>query len=218
MDRRGFFQRLLGRRKFEKACFAIQVVIEAVDNDLRRRIHEAMRAPTEERPADKRRYYKSLTGVLLEAEPFLEFASFSYQPEPDEAEPEFQEWVSELEAAMATEASETGDDVDGYHRMNADKQYIVVSLVLLLTAPHPWDNGRGALEYETDKGKRTFDDENEDDYTRSKIGELIDSVNYLDFEHVEADATFLMPGSEEDGFSWSDLADEGWEHLKMVKS
>lgn len=206
MSRRGFLGRLFGRKPFRRACFAVQVVIHADGKEgLRDRLHEIMDAPGEESPAEKRRYYKRVTGLLLEAEPFFEYACFDYEDDEDEALDLFSEWVSELEAGMATEPEEAGEEVDGYHRLDADKRYVVVSLVFLLTQPNPV-----AAE---------MDPEDEDVYTRPTVGQLIDSINLLDFEHgVEADATFLMPGSSQDGFSWSDLADEGWEHLVMLRS
>jgi hypothetical protein len=204
-SRRGFLGRIFGARPFERACFAVQVVIEAgADLELRRRIHQAIESAEGESPAAKRKMYKALTAALGEAEPVFEYACYEYQDDEREADHSFRQWVSELEANMATEALETGEDVDGYKRMSADKKYIVVSLVFLLTQPHPWGVD--------------LNDEDEDSYTRKYIGELIDSVNLLDFDNgVESDGVFLLPGSDEDGFSWEDLADEGWEHLVMLR-
>jgi hypothetical protein len=203
---------------FEHGLFAVQVVINAYgDEELRKKIHACIQADVAETPNDKRRYYKQLTALLVEAEPHFEFACFTYDRDPDTAVLGYRQWVSELEAAMATEPIETGDDVDGYHRLSKEQSYIVVTLVLLLTEPHPWDH-KGQLGYDTERGRHTFDPEDNDDYTRPNIGALIDSVNYIDFENVEADATFLMPGSDQDGFSWADLADEGWAHLVMLRS
>ena len=217
ISRRGLFSRLFGRH-FERGCFAVQIVLNAHGDDtLRARLHRIMRDAIDETPDEKRRFYKKITSLLVEAEPFFEYASFSYETDPDAAEAEYREWVSELEAAMATEEVETGADVDGYHRMSSDKEYVVCSLIFLLGAPHPWDH-RGRLVYESDHGDVSFDPDDDDDYTRPKLGELIDSINLLDFETIEADAVFLMPGNEQDGFSWADLTDEGWEHLKMLRS
>ncbi len=206
ISRRGLFGRLLGRKPFRQGCFAVQLVIHADGiPDLRKQLHELIDGPPEEDPNAKRRYYKSLTSVLLEAEPYYEYASWSYQDDYRYAADEFHEWVSEIEANMATEPRELGDDVDGYRRLDKDKRYIVVSLIFLLSRPHPWHD--------------ELDDEDEDSYSRPRLGELVDSINLLDFDHgLDGDATFLVPGSDLDGFSWSDLADEGWEHLKMLHS
>ena len=202
-SRRGLLGRVFGKRPFQEACFAVQVVIEAgSDLELRRRIHEAMEQPNES-PDDKRRYYKGLTSVLAETEPVFEYACWEYQDDEREAANSFNEWVSELEANMATEDIETGEDVDGFKRLSAERKYLVVSLIFLLEQPHPWDED--------------LDDEDEDTYSRKFIGELIDSINLLDFENgVAGDGVFLLPGSDEDGFSADDLIDEGWEHLKLL--
>lgn len=206
MNRRGFLGRILGRRPFKQGCFAVQVVLHADGREgLRDQLHSLMNAEGSESPDEKRRYYKRLTSLLLEAEPYYEYAAYDYETDDREAEGLFHEWVSELEAGMATEPEEAGEEVDGYHRLDADKRYLVVSLVFLLSAPNPV-----AAE---------IDPEDEDIYTRGNIGQLIDSINLLDFaDGVQADGTFLMPGSNQDGFSWSDLADEGWEHLTMLRA
>jgi len=206
VSRRGFFGKLMGKKTFKQACFAVQIVIHADGiDDLRKKLHQMIDGPAEESPAEKRRYYKGLTSLLKEAEPFYEYASWSYQDDERYALDEFHEWVTEIEANMATEPMETGDDVDGMTRLDKDKRYIVVSLIFLLGRPHPWHD--------------ELDDEDENSYNRPRIGELVDSINLLDFEHgVDADANYLVPGSDQDGFSWSDLADEGWEHLRILHS
>lgn len=204
--RRGFLGRLLGRRPFRQGCFALQLVLHADGMpELRGRLHALIDGPTEEDPAAKRRYYKQLSALLREAEPFFEYGAFVYDDDERSAAAEFETWVSEIEAGMATEEGELGEDVDGHHRLDHDKRYIVVSLVFLLTKPHPFHEG---LDHEDDEA-----------YTRPRMAELVDSINLFDFAAgVEADATFLVPGSEQDGFSWSDLADEGWEHLHLLHS
>ena len=45
---------------------------------------------------------------------------------------------------------------------------------------------------------------------------LVDAINYIDFERCRADATFIHPGSDEDGFSWTDMRAPGWEYLRPV--
>jgi hypothetical protein len=218
VDRRGFFRRLIGRRDTKLSCLAIQVVIRAdADHDLRKRIHQAIDGTHVDTVDAKRRAYKALASLLVEAEPFFEYAFYTYEPDEDNAEAEFRGWVSEIEAGIATEALETGKDVDGYHRLDAEKSYIVVSVLFLITGPHPWDQG-GALGYDDGGKKHTFDGADPESYTRKKLAELIDTIALLDFEAVTADASFVVPGSEEDGLSWSDIADEGWAHLVMLRS
>lgn len=205
VSRRGLFS-IFGRRRFERACFVVQVVINAYgDDELRRRIHEAIASGSEEEtPAQKRAFYRRVCDVVAEAEPFFEQGAWTYQDDPDEADDEFAEWVAEIEAEIATDASETGTDVDGVARLDAERRYVVFTLAFVLTAPN--------------KVAEQYDDEDEDDYTKPIFRELIESVAHLDFENVDADAVFLVPGNDQDGLSWSDLADDGWEHLHLLHS
>ena len=70
VSRRGFFGRMLGRKTFKQACFALQIVIHADGiDDLRKQLHAMIDGPVDETPDEKRRYYKSLTALLKEAEP-----------------------------------------------------------------------------------------------------------------------------------------------------
>lgn len=206
LHRRGLLGRLFGRRPSERVFFALQLVLHADgDETLRDRLHDLLAGEGPETPDDKRRYYKRLSAALLEAEPYFEYACFAYERDEEQAALTFEEWVSEIEASMATEEDETSDTVDGYHRLDAEKRYIVITLLFLLAGEHPAAAG--------------LDPEDEETYTRETMGALVDSINLIDFEEgVEADATFLVPGSREDGFSWSDLASEGWEHLILLRS
>lgn len=203
-SRRGFFSRLF-RRSFKEACFAVQVVIESGDDSMRSKLHALIDGPTEQSPAAKRSYYRKLTTLVRSAEPHFDQAHWEYNDDDREAAASFNTWVRELEGEMATEELETGEDVDGYHRLDAEQQFIVVTFAFLLNRPHPW--------------AEQLDDEDEDTYNRPYIGDLIDSINHLDWEAgVSADAIFLLPGSEEDGLSSMDLADEGWAHLVPLRS
>ena len=203
MTRRGFFGSLFGKKKITQAFFAVQVVFDAYGHEeLRASITDLIDTPGTESPDEKRSFYKSLTSQLREAEPFFEYASIEYITDPSEAEEAFHEWVGDVEAGIASEEGEVGDDVDGYHRMDNEKGYVAVTLLLLFEQAHPLD------------GK--LDVEEEDLYTREHVGKLIDSVNRLNFNKIVGDAAFIVPGSEQDGFSWSDLADDSWSHLTPI--
>lgn len=204
MTRRGFFKRLFGRSEVQQACFAVQLVWDAFGHDeLRRSIRALINGPGTEGVDEKRSFYKKLTSLVREAEPYYEYAFFEYTID-DEAEPTFREWITEIEAAIATEEEEVGDAVDGYHRMTNEQGYIVVTMILLFVHAHPLD---GKLDLPEDEL-----------YTRAHLGTLVDSINRIDFERVVGDAAFIVPGSDDDGFSWDDFADEGWAYLKMVNS
>jgi hypothetical protein len=203
MDRRSFLLRLFGKRKVRRSFFAVQVVLEAGQSGFRRRLHNHIDREGEETPAEKRKFYKGLTSILLEAQPFFEYGFFEYEVDAAKAMDQFEHWVQEIEASMATEDAEMGDEVDGFHRMSSEQQYVAVTILLVVDGPHP-------LEGE-DLDEDTL-------YTRAGIGKLIDSVNRIDFERLEADAVFLMPGNDQDGFNSLDFADEGWSYLRMLGS
>ncbi len=207
MSRRGFFQRLFGAEgRVETTFFALQLALEVgAGSDLRDRLHGVIDAPVTgaETPADKRRFYKRLTSIVHEAEPYYELGFFQYETDAEAAREAFGTWVREIEASVATEDDEVGEDVDGYHRLSSESTYVVVSMLFLMHAKHPLH------------GAETDEDEL---YSRPGMGKLVDSVNRLDFEALEADAAFVIPGSAQDGLSHMDLMDEGWGYLKMLKS
>ncbi len=201
MTRRGFFKRLFGGGdRVDATFFGVQVVFDAAgQEDLRGRLQALLDGPETEDVEGKRRFYKALTGMIREAEPYFDYAYFELMMGHDESEEAFEEWVHEIEAEMATEEEEVGDDVDGYHRLEADQRYIAITILVFFEGKHPLYGTHEAVMSEI--------------YTRAGIGVLLDSVNRINFNKVIGDAFYLMPGSPEDGFSSMDFADEGWEHL-----
>jgi hypothetical protein len=203
MDRRSFLKRIFGSRKVHRSFFALQVVIEAGRSGLRRKLHNHIDREGEETPTEKKKFYKGLVSMLVDAEPFFEYGFFEYQTDPDKAHDLFKHWVNEIEASMATEDTETDSEVDGFHRMSSEQQYVAVSILLLIDGPHPLD-GQPLSENEL--------------YTRQGISKLLESIKKIDFERAEADAVFIMPGNDQDGFSSLDFADEGWSYLRVLSS
>lgn len=204
LTRRGFFKRLFGGGdSVDMTFFGVQVVFDAAgQEDLRARIQRHLDGPATESVDEKRRFYKVLTSLVREAEPYYDYAYFELMMGRDQAEEGFEEWVHEIEAEMATEEEETDDDIDGYHRMDSSQRYIVVTALLLFEGKHPLYGSHEANMAEI--------------YTRAGFGELWSSLNRINFNHLVGDAAFLMPGSAEDGFSSLDFADEGWEYLRPL--
>jgi hypothetical protein len=195
--------RLFGSDKTKCSFFAVQVVFNAAgQEELRKRLQQRINAPGEESVDEKQAYFRNVTAVLLEAEPFFEYGYYEYITEAEAAEDTFEEWVGEIESSFASEEEEIGDEADDYHRLSAERSYIVVSLMILAEGTHPFH------------GKNEIDEE--EIYTRAGMGTLISSLNRYNYDRAMADAVYLMPGSEEDGFSWADFADEGWKYLKML--
>lgn len=200
MSRRRFFKRLFGGGdRIDATFFGIQVAFDAAgQEELRARIQMAIDGDDPTSVEEKRSYYKRLTHLVTEAEPYFDHGYFEHIVGYEDGEESFEEWANEIQAEMATEEDEVSDEVDGMTRMESSQRYIVVTLLVFFEGKHPY--------YGTDRDIDDF-------YTRAGMAELINTINRLNFDKVISDAVFLMPGSPEDGFSWSDFADEGWEHL-----
>jgi len=174
------------------------------DENLRSDLHAILAREQVESILEKKQFYRDITERMMLADAFVEHACFEYETDAEEAHRVYREWVNEIEAELSVKADESGAEVDGVERLDAEQRYIVLSQIFLMDKPHAF-----AAE---------LDDENDDDYSRKNISRLIESVKFFDFSEVIADAVFLVPGNDADGFSWSDLANEGWEHLHMVRA
>lgn len=212
MNRRGFFSKFTSvfnrREEGDLFFFGVQVVINIFGEDeLRARLHRVIaQETTTEYPADKRIFYKRIIALLRDSQPFFEYGHWDYLGESDGAIEEFNNWVDEIEASAATVEEEIGEEVDSINRFSAEKCYVVVTLAFLLEYSVELDDMIGMIE-----------SVGEDDYfTPHGFQRLLDSINYIDFEYSHGDAVFLMPGNEQDGFSWMDMRGEGWEYLKPI--
>lgn len=209
MNRRGFFSSIFNRQsEGEPLFFGVQTVINIFGEDsLRERLHKVIASSSgTELPADKHSLYKRITALLRESQAYFEYGYWDYLDDGDEATAEFENWVGDLEATMATEEEELGTEVDEMHRMSSDKCYVVVTMAFLLEYSPALDEMISMIGGIA-----------EDDYfTPAGFGVLLDAVNYIDFEYSLGDAVFIMPGNETDGFSWTDMRGEGWEYLKPI--
>jgi hypothetical protein len=210
MNRRGFFSGLgsLFKKRGEVVFFGLQIVVNVYGEDaMRDALHRVLASGGDsERPSEKRAFYKRISALLMENQPFFEYGFWDYVSDADAAEAEFEGWVSDIEGSMATEIEELGQEIDEVHRMSSDKSYVVVSALFLIEAVPSQENFFSVVE-----------SIQEDDYlSRDTFGRLIEAINYIDFEYVHGDAAFIMPGSDVDGISWEDIHGEGWQYLKPV--
>ncbi len=210
MNRRGFFSKIGSafERKGDYVFFGFQAVINVFGEEgLRAGLHGVIESGGAiETPAEKNGYYKSIASLLLEDTPFIEYGFWDLLTKKGEAEEEFYRWVTEINASMATEEEELGESIDEMFRISSDKSYVVVTLLFLLEN-HP------ALNSFFEK----VNEIEEDDYfTRSGYMNLIQALPLINFEYSHGDASFVMPGNDEDGISWEDIKGEGWEYLMPV--
>ncbi|MBI5482332.1 MAG: DUF1517 domain-containing protein [Deltaproteobacteria bacterium] len=178
----------------------VQVVIQCFGEDtLRARLvalmsEERIQGETVE---EKRRFLKRLVALLLEVEPYWTYGYWDYKEGAQKAVAEYQGWVSEIEASIATEAEELGATVDGLHRTAVVRQYVVVTVLFLL------DCAYAPAEVASE----------DDFFKRPVFHELIGNLAAINPHSIRADATYVVPGNPEDGLSDDDLATEGWSYL-----
>jgi hypothetical protein len=188
--------------------FGIQVAIEAFPKDrLRARLHEVIAKSAQEQSlAEKRAFYKRLTALLNEAVPIFERGHWDYVKNSRKAEKEFDTWCSELEGRSATEAEELGKGHDEILRLSSDKDYVLVTLLFLLEAG---SNSDHTVAQRCDLPEDQY-------FTRRTFGYLVETIPMLTFASVVSDAVYLMPGTEDDGFSGDDLDGGGYEYLRPL--
>jgi hypothetical protein len=187
--------------------FGVQVVVRAFYKDpLRQRLHDAIAgAPERQSLQDKRKFWKVLTALLNDAMPVFEMGYWDLI-QGGNAEAEFETWTSEIEGSLATEKEELGRAADETIRLSADKKYVLCTLIALV--------GQGSNSDLT-LGERCDIPESKW-WQRQTFAQLIATFPLLNFANVEADAVYLVPGSERDGLSMEDLHGGGYEYLRPL--
>ena len=187
--------------------FGVQIVVKAFFKDpLRKKLADVIaNSSAEQTLFEKRAFWKRVAAVLNEAMPVYELGYWDLI-RGGSAQEEFETWCSEIEGALASEGEEMGKDADEVNRLSANKDYILFTAAVLV------EQGSNS---DLTLGERC--DLPESDYfTRQTFGKLMASFPLLNFANVRADAVYLMPGSEEDGFSKEDLFGGGYEYLKPL--
>jgi len=190
-----------------KTFFGVQVVVKNfVSDPLRRQLREVIaRSDAEQSLAEKRAFWKRVAAVLNEAVPAFELGFWDLISGSG-AEEEFESWTSEIEGSLATEQEEMGEAPDEINRISAEKRYVIVTLLFLVERG---SNSDRTLAERCDVPESEY-------WTRLTFAKLIATIPLLNFANVEADAVYMSPGSEEDGFSMEDLHGGGYEYLKML--
>lgn len=187
--------------------FGIQIAIKNFFKDpLRHQLHKLIQANGESQTlAAKRVFWKKFTALVNEAMPVFERGHWDLI-RGGGAQSEFETWSAEIEGAAATEAEEVGGAADEVHRSSAQQSYVLVTLMFLVEQD---SNSDQTLGERCDIPESQY-------HTRQTFAHLVATVPLLNFAYVQADAVYLLPGSDEDGFSEDDLADEGYNYLKPL--
>jgi hypothetical protein len=186
--------------------FGIQVAIQAFHNDpLRSRLHELIRESENQTLFQKRTFWKRACALLVEAMPVFSYGTWDLI-RAGNADSEFETWCSEIEGSLATEKEELGTAANEAVRFSSDKSYILVTLLFLVDRDSNSDLTIG----------ERCDIPESDYFTRQTFASLIATVPLLNFANVQADAIYLSPGTEQDGFSEDDLRSGNYEYLKPL--
>lgn len=210
MNRRGFFENIA--RFFEKkgdggVFIGVQLVMSTYQrDDFRRKLHERIAEQEDlQTPKERQSYYKKLLSLLEDNFVFVEYGFWDFlNSGSEDADHEFRSWVSEIQASAATEDEEMGEEIDT--RISNDKNYVVVTLAFVLEAGRSVDAITERIEAMDEKQL----------FTRAAFASVLDTLRLIDFSEVQSDASFVIPGNDEDGFSWEDLHGGGWEYLRSI--
>lgn len=219
-----------GRRSFltgrgPHAIFiGVQLVIQIFGSDeLRARLARLVDAEDETDDAgEKRRFIKSIASLLIENRYAWEYGFWDYYDDSETAIATFNQWKNEIEASMATEPDEMGEETDRMHRFSDQKEYLVVTLMMLIdNREEPVSDDSGDIRFRPTYSqlsapfRRIVDETEEERYwEESTFEKLLEGLRAIDPRAIERDGFYVYPGTSQDGLSSLDmLSDEGWKYI-----
>jgi len=213
-----------GKSNDHALFFGIQLVIQIFGSDeLRARLARLIEAEDETDSADeKRRFIKSVASLLIENQYAWEYGFWDFQHDANSAISNFNQWRNEIEASMATEGDELGSEVDRVHRFSDQKEYLIVTLMMLIdNREEPVADDVGDYQFRATYSqlaqplRRMVENTDESEYWRpATFKQLLHQLQSLDPRAIERDGIYVYPGTSQDGLSSLDLiGDEGWKYL-----
>ena len=213
-----------GQQDDHALFFGLQLVIQIFGSDqLRARIHRLIEAEDETDSADeKRRFMKSVASMLIENQYAWEYGFWEFSTDATTAIRSFNQWRNEIEASMATEAEEMGSEIDRLHRYSDQKEYLIVTLLMLIdNRDEPVSDDVGDYQFRPTYSqlalpfRQLCENFDESEYWRSEsFKRLLEGIRAIDPRVIERDGIYVYPGSEQDGLSSFDLlSEEGWKYL-----
>jgi Protein of unknown function (DUF1517) len=214
-----------GAQEEEHALFfGIQLVIQVFGGDeLRSQLARLVEAEDNTDSADeKRRFIKSVAALLIENRYAWEYGFWDYHSEAESAISTFSQWQNEVEASMATEPEELGQQTDRLHRYSDQKEYLIVTLMMLIdNREEPVADDVGDYRFRPTYAqlaqpfRQIVENLDEEQYWQARtFYRLLNGLRSLDPRAIERDGIFVFPGTEQDGLSSFDLlSEEGWKYL-----
>lgn len=204
--------------------FGIQIAIQVFGGDtLRAQLASLVEAEDQTDTAEeKRRFTKSVASLLTENQYAWEYGFWEYYTDADTSISSYNQWRNELEAAMATEPEELGQEYDRLHRFSDQKEFLVVTLIMIIdNRDDPIEDDVGDYSFRPTYGQlaapfRTAAEGFEEDklWEAATFATLLEAVCALDPRAIERDGIFVFPGTAQDGLSSLDLiGDPDWKYL-----
>lgn len=213
-----------GKQNDHALFFGIQLVVQVFGGDeLRSRLARLIEAEDEtDSASEKRRFIKSVASLLIENQYAWEYGYWDFQADADTAISNFNQWRNEIEASMATEGDELGGEVDRIHRFSDQKEFLIVSLLMLIdNREEPVEDDIGDYQFRptytqlVQPFRTMIENLPEGEYFRpATFKQLLQGLQSLDPRALERDGIYVYPGTAQDGLSSMDLiGDEGWKYL-----
>jgi hypothetical protein len=181
--------------------FGMQVAFKNFHRDqLRQKLHALIDegSGTRQSFADKQRFWKRFTGLLSEAMPVFEYGDWDLVRR--HGEELFNDWSTEIEAGLATEAEEIALRRDEASRPSTGAAYSLVTMMVLVDKGSNADETLGAW---CDLPEPVW-------LTRQTFGHLIEAFSRLNYANVQADAVYIVPGADRDGIAAEDLVSDDY--------
>jgi len=214
-----------GRKEGGHALFfGLQLVIQIFGSDeLRARLSRLVEAEDATDTAEeKRRFFKSVAALLEENQYAWEYGFWEYSADAETAIQNFNQWRNEIEASMATEPEELGQEVDRLRRFSDQKEYLIVTLLMIIdNRDEPVADDVGDYQFRPTYAqlaapfRAVAGGFAEAEYWKAEtFARLLEAVRALDPRVIERDGIYVYPGSAQDGLSSLDLlGQEGWKYL-----
>lgn len=213
-----------GQENEHALFFGIQLVIQIFGSDqLRSDLARLIDAgDNTDSAGEKRRFIKSVASLMIENQYAWEYGFWEYYNDADTAISTFNQWYNEVEASMASEPDELGEEIDRLHRYSDQKEFLIVTLMMLLdnqdeTVSDDIGDYRFRPTYrQLNQPFKTMVEniEENENWDKKTFDRLLNGLRSLDPRSIERDGIYVYPGTSQDGLSSFDLlGEQGWKYL-----
>jgi len=154
--------------------------------------------------ADKLQFWKRASGLLTAAMPAYGFGDWDLV-RGSNAQEQFDEWASEIEASLSN-LDESRAKLEERNRPDGPPTYLLATMMVLV---HRGSNADDTLGEWCDVPESQW-------LTCATFARLISIFPRLNFANVQADAIYIVPGTDREGLSADELTSEDYHHLSPL--